>query len=128
MIQSIDLHAFGDTSGKGVSAAVYAVVEQSSGTNQGLMAAKSRLAKKGLTIPRLELVSGHMATNLVHNVKEALQKVSCKERVLLVGQHRGPPLDPRERRIQTVRGQPRTTDPGEEIHRVETRGHRGKSS
>ena len=37
------------------------------------MAAKSRLAKKGLTIPRLELVSGHMATNLVHNVKEALQ-------------------------------------------------------
>ena len=73
MIQSIDLHAFGDASGKGVSAAVYAVVEQSSGTNQGLVAAKSRLAKKGLTIPRLELVSGHMATNLVHNVKEALQ-------------------------------------------------------
>ena len=28
MIQSIDLHAFGDASGKGVSAAVYAVVEQ----------------------------------------------------------------------------------------------------
>ena len=41
--------------------------------NQGLLAAKSRLAKKGLTIPRLELVSAHMAANLVENVKKALQ-------------------------------------------------------
>ena len=40
-IQSIALHAFGDTSGNGVSAAVYAVVTQESGTNQGLMTAKS---------------------------------------------------------------------------------------
>ena len=72
-ILSIDLHAFGDASGKGVSAAVYAVVQQPSGTNQGLVTAKSRLSKKGLTIPRLELVSGHMATNLVYNVKQALE-------------------------------------------------------
>ena len=75
-ILSIDLHAFGDTSGKGVSAAVYTVVEQPSGMNQGLITAKSRLSKKGMTIPRLELVSGHMATNLVYNVKEALRERS----------------------------------------------------
>jgi len=67
-ITAIELHAFGDTSG-----AVYAVVQQLSGTNQGLLAAKSCLAKKGLTIPRLEIVSGHMASNLVANVKDALQ-------------------------------------------------------
>ena len=72
-ILSIDLHAFGDASGKGVSTAVYAVVEQPSGMNKGLVTAKSRLSKKGLTIPRLELVSGHMATNLVYNVNEALE-------------------------------------------------------
>ena len=72
-IQSINLHAFGDASSKGVSAAVYSVTHQPSGVTQGLVAAKSRLAKKGLTIPRLELVAGHMATNLVHNVKDALQ-------------------------------------------------------
>ena len=30
------------------------------------------MAKKDLTIPRLELVSGHMAVNLAHNVREAL--------------------------------------------------------
>ena len=72
-ILSIDLHGFGDASAKGVSAAVYAVVKQPSGTSKGLVTAKSRLAKKGLTTPRLELVSGHMVANLVHNVKETLQ-------------------------------------------------------
>ena len=72
-IEAIDLHAFGDTSGAGTAAVVYAVVHQASGVNQGLLAAKSRLAKKGLTIPRLELVSAHMAANLVENVKNALQ-------------------------------------------------------
>lgn len=71
-IESIALHAFGDASGKGVAAVVYAVVKQPSGTTQGLVAAKARLAKQGLTIPRLELVSAHMAANLVHNVEQAL--------------------------------------------------------
>ena len=72
-ITSINLHAFGDASSQGVSAAVYAVTYQPTGVSQGLVTAKSRLAKKGLTIPRLELVSGHMAANLVDNVEEALQ-------------------------------------------------------
>jgi hypothetical protein len=72
-ISDIKLHAFGDASGKGVSAIVFAVVEQPSGVSQGLVAAKSRLAKQQLTIPRQELVSAHMACNLVHNVKQALE-------------------------------------------------------
>ena len=73
-IQSIDLHAFGDASSKGISAAVYAVTHQPSAFTQGLVTSKSRLARKGLTIPRLVLVAGHMATSLVHNVKEDLQE------------------------------------------------------
>ena len=75
-IMSIDSHTFGDASGKGVAAAVYAVVEQPSGTNRGLVTAKSRLAKKGLMIPRLELVAGHMAANLScdrENIQAPLQ-------------------------------------------------------
>ena len=56
-VDAVKLHAFGDASGRGVSTAVYAVVRQTSGVTQGLVAAKSRLAKQGLTIPRLELVS-----------------------------------------------------------------------
>ena len=72
-ITDIHLHSFGDASGKGVAAAVYAVVFQPSAVSQGLVAAKARLAKQGLTIPRLELVSGHMAVNLITNVKTALE-------------------------------------------------------
>ena len=59
--------------GKGVAAAVYAVVFQPSEVSQGLIAAKARLAKQGLTILRLELVSGHMAVHLISNVKTALE-------------------------------------------------------
>lgn len=49
-----------DIESKGVSSAVYAIVRQKSGMTKGLVAAKARLAKQGLTIPRLELVSTHM--------------------------------------------------------------------
>ena len=47
-IKEIHLHAFGDASGQGVSAAVYGVSKQDSGTTQMLIAAKSRLAKEVL--------------------------------------------------------------------------------
>ncbi|XP_068704462.1 uncharacterized protein [Montipora foliosa] len=66
-IQPIKLYAFGDASGKGVAAAVYTTVVQEKGVNQGLVASRARLA-----IPWLELVSGHMAVNLLSNVTEAL--------------------------------------------------------
>ena len=72
-IENIELHAFGDASGKDVAAAVYAVVKQPTSVNQGLVTAKARLAKQGLTIPHRELVSGHMAVNLLSNVQDALQ-------------------------------------------------------
>ena len=68
----ITLHAFGDASINGVSAAVYAVVQQTQETTQGLICAKSRIAKRNLTIPRLELIAGHMAVNLAINVQKAL--------------------------------------------------------
>ena len=72
-IEKVKIHAFGDASGKGISAAVYTVVTQESGTTQGLITAKSRIAKQGLTIPRLELVAGHMAVNLAANVRKSLK-------------------------------------------------------
>ena len=71
-INDIKLHAFGDANGKGVPAAVFAVVEQQSGISQGLVAAKSRLAKQQLTIPRQELVSANMAS------KASVRRISSK--------------------------------------------------
>ena len=72
-VQAIDLHAFCDASASGTAVAVYAVVYQESRTSQGLLTAKAQLSKKGLTIPRLELVSTHMAANLVNNVRNTLE-------------------------------------------------------
>ena len=71
-VEEIELHSFGDASKKGVCAALYAVVKQNEDTNVGLVAARARLAKQDLSIPRLELVSAHMAANLLVNVREAL--------------------------------------------------------
>ena len=67
-LQDIKLHNSGDGSKMGVGAAVYAVVRQESGTTQCLVAAKARLAKGGL-----ELVAGHMVTNLLTNVRNSLK-------------------------------------------------------
>ena len=72
-IDVIDLHSFDDASNNGVSAVVHAVVHQETDVNQGFVAAKARLEKKSLTIPRKELVAGHMSANLVRNVKKALK-------------------------------------------------------
>ncbi len=78
-IKEIHLHAFGDASGKGVLAAVYGVSKQDSGDTQMLIAAKSRLAKRALTIPRLKLIAGHMAVNLITNVSSAIGKERITE-------------------------------------------------
>ena len=109
-VQSIGLHAFGDASGKSVAAAMYAVVVQELGVNQELVAARVRLAKKGLTIPCLELVSGYMAVNLLTNVTKALEGLPLKAKycwldstVALYWMHRSIVLNQVSRRIQTVR-------------------------
>jgi len=57
----------------GAAAAAFTVVMQPSGVTQGIVAAKARLAKQGLTILRLELVAGHIAANLATNIKEILE-------------------------------------------------------
>ena len=81
-IIDVTLHGFGDASGKGVSAAVYAVVLQKSGMSVGLVTAKARLGKCGLSIPQLEFVSANMAVNLTINVSKALQGFPVGELLL----------------------------------------------
>ena len=71
-VEGVVLHAFVDTSCSGISPAVYAAITQASGVTMGLIAIKSRLAKRNLTIPRLELIAAHMVAN-VDNVRTALK-------------------------------------------------------
>ena len=79
-ITFVDLHAFGDASQEGTAAAVYAVIHKPSGVSQGLVAAKARLSKKS-TIPRLELTAGHMAANLISNVRNVLAGIPIRQEV-----------------------------------------------
>ena len=68
----VDLHVSGDASVLGCCPAVYAVVYQPSSVNQGLIASKSKLSKRDMTIPRPELIAAHVTTNLVTNITQAL--------------------------------------------------------
>ena len=78
-IESINLHGFGDASKQGISATVYAIVNQKSGSNKGLLVAKSRLAKKDLSIPRLELVAGHLVANMLESTTKILLGITISE-------------------------------------------------
>ena len=78
-VEKIEIHGFGDASTEGLCAAVYTVTRQPSGVSQELLASKSRLAKRDLTIPRLELIAGHMAVNLVENASRALSEVPLEK-------------------------------------------------
>lgn len=65
----VDPHVFGDAGIVAKCAAVYAIVNQPSAIDQGLVTSKSQIFFKNLTIPRLELVSEHMARHLKSSLK-----------------------------------------------------------
>ena len=77
-VTAVDLHVFGVASIVARCAVFYAVVYQSSLTNQVLVVNKPRISKKTLTIPWLELVSAHMTSNLIENVKAALKRCNIR--------------------------------------------------
>ena len=49
------------------------VIYQPNKISQGLITSKSRLAKRNLTLPRLELIAVQMFANLSQNIKSALR-------------------------------------------------------
>ena len=72
-INAIDIHVFANVSIVANCEAVYAVVFQSNSDNRGLVTSKSQISKHNITIPRLDLISTHMRTNLAQNIKSALE-------------------------------------------------------
>ena len=78
-ISYIDIHLFSDTSLTGVCTVAYVVVIQQNIFSQNLITSISRLARKNLSIPRLEVVVAHMSANLAENVKTCLNKLSVRK-------------------------------------------------
>ena len=69
-ITNTDIHLFSDASINGVCTVVYEVTYQPNKISQGLITSKTRLAKRNLTIPRLELIASQMSANVSQNIKK----------------------------------------------------------
>ena len=69
---SIEIHGFSDSSIAACCAAIYLVVTQGTSKIVKLLTAKARVAKPGLSVPRLELVGAQMLTRMLKNIKAAL--------------------------------------------------------
>ena len=77
-ITNIDIHLFSDASINGVCTVAYRVIYQPNKISQGLITSKSRLEKKNLTIPRLELIAAQISANLSQNIKNALNNQNVR--------------------------------------------------
>ena len=77
VLEMIDIHVFGDASLLGTCAVAYTVIR--SGNKHGLIASKSRLSKKQLTMPTLELVAAQMVANLANNMQNSLPNYNIRE-------------------------------------------------
>ena len=71
------LHGFADVSKVAVTAAICIVSsDETGGRKENLLVAKSRLAPKALSVPRLELVAAHMLSKLMAHVKKVLPDIN----------------------------------------------------
>ena len=77
-IANIDIQPFSDASINGVCSVAYAVIYQPNKISQGLITSKSRLAKRNLTISRLELTVAKMSANLSQNIKNTINNQNVR--------------------------------------------------
>ena len=75
-ITNIDIHFLSDASINGVCPVAYAVIMNK--ISQGLITSKSRLPKRNLIIPHLELTAALMSTNLSQNIKNLSQNINLE--------------------------------------------------
>ena len=79
-VTNIVLYGFSDASKLAVSAAIYALVfHKVVPVCQNLLVAKSRIAPRELSIPRLELIAKHTLSKLMNHVTKVLQGRPVKE-------------------------------------------------
>ena len=73
-VTRIVLHGFADASKVAVSVAVYTLAfHVTSPVQRNLLVAKSRIAPRDLSIPRLELIAAHMLSRLMNHMKDVLK-------------------------------------------------------
>ena len=76
---NINIHHFSDASITRVSKVAYAVIYQPNNIRQGLITSNSRLAKRNLTMPCLELIAAQMSANLAQYIKNGLNNQNVRK-------------------------------------------------
>ena len=102
-IQSIELHAFGHASGKGVSSVVYAVVRQLPDVSQGLVAGESKIGKTRIDNSAPQACVSSYGSQSSWKCPKGSQRISCNRITRMAGQHRCPSLDKWRWKFQAVR-------------------------
>ena len=77
-MRNIAIHLFNDANVNGVYIVEYAVIYRSNNISQVLIASKSKLAKRNLTIPCLELIAMQMSANSSQIIKKSLNNQSVR--------------------------------------------------
>ena len=94
------LHGFADASKVAVAAAVYIVSsDETGGTKENLLLAKSRLAPKALSVPTLEFVAAHTLSKLMADVKKARPDINITS---MVRQHDDAHLVEQQRNVVKI--------------------------
>ena len=76
----ITIHGFSDASKSAISVAVYVtLLDKEAVPDHHLLVAKSRIAPKDTTIPRLELIGAHMLSRILDHVMKTLSGYSIRE-------------------------------------------------
>ena len=120
------LHIFADASSVAYAACAYLVTEYDSGQPTSiLVAARARLRKRGLTIPRCELEGAVLASGDVSKTRPAFHLGS---NTFLPGLQQCPLLAPTEETAAHVRPQPDSQDPhADQGIAMALRAHGGQS-
>ena len=75
---NLSLHAFGDASGSAYATVIFARVENEDGVTVTLLSARSRIAPKQATIPRLELMAAAITARLASTTASSLTRPILK--------------------------------------------------
>ena len=71
-VKAVHIHQFSDASEIACSMVSIAVKDHDTDKVMGLLTSKCRIAKRNTSMPRLELIGGHMSANMIGNVCQAL--------------------------------------------------------
>ena len=72
-MKAVHIHQFSDASEIACSTVSIAMIDHNTDKVMGRFTSKSRIAERNTSMPRLELIGGHMSANMIRNLCQALK-------------------------------------------------------